>query len=289
MKKVLFATTALIASAGIAAADGHSSVTVGGYGFAGVVNNGTDTDVSSRVRLTFAATVETDAGVTFSAGARMNISNNTVDANSVIADGTDSSANTSLERGFVRMTADGLTVTVGATNGAMRSLARQATFFGFNDGGTLGFDNSDGGGNAFARNSDANDVVYAAYETGGLTIGLSSDTAGNTAELAARYEVGSVSFGVGINDDDGWMLGVEYSGGALGVEVGINSESTLMVGLAYDVSSTFTISAALQDGDDGDVIGIQGDYDLGGANLIGAIGQNKADDTVASLGVIFSF
>jgi len=171
MKKVLFATTAIFAFAGAAYADGHSSVTVGGYGFAGIKDDGDDTNgtdgaqVISKIRLTFAATVETDAGVTFGASTRMNISNNVqnVEANA-------------LERAKVTMKAGGFNLAVGATNGAMRSLARQATFFGFDDGGTLGFDNSDGGGNAdFVRRSDAQNNVYASYTTGGLTVGVSTN------------------------------------------------------------------------------------------------------------------
>ena len=76
MKKVLFATTALVATAGVAAAD----VTFGGYGRFGVIYNddeqtGVDsTDVTSRFRLQIDATAESDAGVTF--GARVRIQQN---------------------------------------------------------------------------------------------------------------------------------------------------------------------------------------------------------------------
>ncbi|MCX7565664.1 porin [Sulfitobacter sp. F26169L] len=71
MKKVLFATTALVATAGVAAAD----VTFSGYGRFGVryVDNGvTDsTDVTSRFRLQIDATAESDAGVTIGARVRL--------------------------------------------------------------------------------------------------------------------------------------------------------------------------------------------------------------------------
>ncbi|HSF92479.1 MAG TPA: porin, partial [Paracoccaceae bacterium] len=73
MKKVLFATTALVATAGVAAAD----VTFSGYSRFGVIyidddSTGTDsTDVTSRFRFQIDATAESDAGVTFGTRVRM--------------------------------------------------------------------------------------------------------------------------------------------------------------------------------------------------------------------------
>ncbi len=81
MKKVLFATTALVATAGVAAAD----VTFGGYGRFGLAyvdadNGDSDTDVTSRFRLQIDATSESDSGVVF--GARVRIQQNNTDNNS---------------------------------------------------------------------------------------------------------------------------------------------------------------------------------------------------------------
>ena len=42
MKKVLLASTALVCTAGIAAADGHSGVSLSGFAEMGVFDNGTD-------------------------------------------------------------------------------------------------------------------------------------------------------------------------------------------------------------------------------------------------------
>ncbi|KIC09414.1 porin [Leisingera sp. ANG-M1] len=72
MKKVLFATTALIATAGMAAAEG---VNISGYGrfgldwneandVAGNLDNTSSTNITSRFRLTFDVSTETDGGVT---------------------------------------------------------------------------------------------------------------------------------------------------------------------------------------------------------------------------------
>ncbi len=61
MKKVLFATTALILSAGFAAAE----VGVTGDGRMGLVYDGNDTQFSSRVRVKFTLTGESDSGLSF--------------------------------------------------------------------------------------------------------------------------------------------------------------------------------------------------------------------------------
>jgi len=278
MKKVLFATTALIASAGIAAADGHANVTIGGYGFAGFVDNGTTTDVSSKIRLTFKATVETDAGVTFGASTRTNIVN-----------GNNGGADTTFERSKITIDAGGLSVAVGATNGAMRSLARGATFYGFDDGGTIGFDNSTSDDLA-----DSGNNIYAAYSTGGLTFGIATDADGNNSEFGVQYKAGSFTVGLAGNDSDSIMLSAKYNSDTIDVTLGLADDATantelVVLALSYDVSSAFEISAAVADTGAGESFGLQGSYDLGGANLVGTVGETAAGASVASLGVIFSF
>ena len=85
MKKVLFATTALVATAGVAAAE----VSVGGFGYFGVAHDSAAADetfVTHATRLTFSASVETDSGVTFGASSRITISDN--NDNGQLGDGT---------------------------------------------------------------------------------------------------------------------------------------------------------------------------------------------------------
>ncbi|GHG82249.1 porin [Pseudodonghicola xiamenensis] len=79
MKKILFATTALVATAGMAAAD----VKISGYGRFGLDYNEanknvigrSDTNITSRLRLQFDMSTETDAGVVFNARVRMQSEN----------------------------------------------------------------------------------------------------------------------------------------------------------------------------------------------------------------------
>ncbi len=61
MKKVLFATTALVMTAGVAAAE----VSLSGDGRMGVVYDGDDVNFTSRARVTFTLSGETDGGLAF--------------------------------------------------------------------------------------------------------------------------------------------------------------------------------------------------------------------------------
>ncbi|WP_323716344.1 porin [Paracoccus aminovorans] len=67
MKKVLFATSALVLTAGVAAAE----VAVSGDGRMGVIYDGNDAQFSSRARVKFTLTGESDAGLSFGGSFRV--------------------------------------------------------------------------------------------------------------------------------------------------------------------------------------------------------------------------
>lgn len=71
MKKVLFATSALVLSAGFASAE----VALSGDGRMGVVYDGDDAQFSSRARVKFTLTGESDAGLSFGAAFRVDQEN----------------------------------------------------------------------------------------------------------------------------------------------------------------------------------------------------------------------
>lgn len=75
MKKVLFATTALVLSAGVAAAE----VALSGDGRMGIVFDGDDAQFSSRARVRFTLTGESDSGLSFGATFRVDHENYTED------------------------------------------------------------------------------------------------------------------------------------------------------------------------------------------------------------------
>jgi len=103
MKKVLIATTALVATAGVAAAD----VNFSGYARFGLLYNDAlvdETNVTSRFRLQIDTTAESDAGVEFGARVR-------------IQQGEGQQGTTNGARFFAR--ANGLEVGVGNIFGAL--------------------------------------------------------------------------------------------------------------------------------------------------------------------------
>ena len=273
MKNVLFATTALIATAGIASAD----VTVGGYGFMGIVYDGTDVDVSSKMRVTFKGSVETDSGISFTASSRINVT----DSASGPAQGALGSND--LERGKITMSAGGLNLAVGATNGAMKSLARATSYQGFNDGGVVGMDS-----NTSAINDGGNNV-YVSYSMGDITVGVGSTADGSEQDIAAKYTVNGFAIGVGVSNNNEWMLSGSYSTGPVSFALGYNSDETAVLSVGYDISDATSLSFGYQNAAAGDTYGVSVSQDLGGASLTGTLGRTAAGANVAGLGVMFSF
>lgn len=296
MKNVLFATTALVATAGVAAAE----VTVGGYGYAGVLyNEGRSIDanadgiedanggefyVEHAVRLTFGATVATDAGVEFGASSRITI--------------TDNNDNGMLGHNRIDMRAGGVSVRIGATHGAAKTLARVATFHGFNDGGALYYGASGIDSNNSALNDSGNNILMQ-YTAGAITVGAATQINGDESDVAVRYNGGAWNVGAGIATDDTWMLAFGYSAGAFAVALGVNGnadDSNDIVATAnYALSSATSINFGIDMDESTDTsnYGIQVSHDLGGASLIGNVGVvnsgGAGEATVAGLGAFFSF
>ena len=265
MKKVLFATTALIATAGVAAAD----VSFGGFGYAGVTNGSSTTTASQSVRLWLNASVETDNGVTFSAYQRVVNPNN---------------------YGYVKASSGGASITVGSTHGAIRKHARVAAFHGYNNGGIGYFDNAPG---ADTQN-DGGDNVYFNYAAGDLSLGLSTTSAevGGTRviEYGVSYAMNNVSVGFGANDGDFWAAKVTAKFGDVSVGVGTNEQDRTSMTVDMPLTAATTGSFAYQDSSAGDRYGFQVSHDLGGGvSLIANVQNDEADDKTSGLGVYFSF
>ena len=275
MKKVLFATTALIATAGVASAD----VSVGGFGYLGVnyssAGAGTTT-VSHATRLTFAGSVETDSGISFTAASRITI--------------TDNNDNGQLGHNSITMKSGGLTLKVGATHGAMKTLARVATFHGFDNGGLYyaaggsGIDNNVGLG-------DGGNNVLIRYDSGDFSVAAATNVAGGTQELAASYTFNSFTIAAGVDNNQQWQLAAKYNGGNWNVGLGTNDNSDIVLTAGYNISDATSIGFGIDRATNGTInaVGLQVSHDIGGANLVGAVGQVGGNTTVASLGVMFSF
>ncbi len=245
MKKVLFATTALVATAGVAAAD----VTFGGYGRFGVLytdpdNGDSDTNITSRLRLQIDMTAESDAGVTF--GGRFRLEGEERDA----ANGNRPEVNGA--RLFAR--SGGFEVGVGNIFGAIEFMPGMYTI----DLGLtgLGYD-------------------YTAYGTGGADA-YSSGGLGNAGDNGVEllYSAGDFSAHLSASDtDDRIAAHVAYSFGdftaALGAQSSDNDADTELVVALEGTLGAFDFGVAYADnGTGGDHWSIMGRVDVGAATNV---------------------
>lgn len=271
MKKILFATTALVATATVAAAD----VTVGGWGYVGVTKNAAGTNVTHGTRVTFSASVDTDSGVTFTASSRITT--------------TDNNDNGMLSHNKITVESGAFKLAVGATHGAMKTLARTVAFYGYDNGG-LWYQDGNPGLDSNVGLGDGGNNILATYSAGDFTVGLATDVAGTTTELAAKYAAGAFSVGVGFNDNSDWQVALGYSINDLSLGLGANSNDDVVLKVDYKLASGTTLGLAAERTTAATQYGVQASHDLGGgARLVGAAGKNLAGNTVASLGVMFNF
>ncbi|MBK4214529.1 porin [Paracoccus caeni] len=328
MKKALIASTALVLTAGVAAAD----VTISGYGRTGVIyvedRAGNESQIATRVRLNIDGSVSTDQGVDFGARVRLQWDQ-----------GDDA-----LESGspaYVYVTSNGLTVSVGNVSTAYDDAGLlYATELGAFDRSVGG--NSLGGFYAFESKSygGENDRVGVAvsYSVDDLTVrasyidpdqsglnevaygtdeefGISVDYTWNERlELSAAY----VQSGLGFDGNDQFFVGARYAvldnariglnyidngdfvdtaqnpngpvaGQDLGNTVALYGDYTLADGL-----TNIEAYIANNDGDwaskeTDNAFGIGVNYDLGGARLGASLQRNYDEKVTADLGVRFDF
>ena len=318
MKKVLFATTALIATASVAAAD----VSFGGYGRFGAMysdgvataataaNAGADgldgtaddvaavaagttngvTSMTSRFRMNINASAEADNGLTFGAMVRMQ--------DSATAAAALSGANFSVS-------ASGLKVTVGNINGAIESMnglyaqSLGLTGLGYHNnvanvaGGFWGWD-------ALSSTGNGREGVSVAYSAGDFGVMASySNTAGvdNTA-LNASYTFSGWTVALGyqdsnVNANDKTILTVAGKVGIAGLNLSVadNSGNTKYgIGADFSVGAATTVSAFVNSENAGEAYGLGVKHDLGGGTSIrGGVVQTATGGTIADLGLHFNF
>jgi outer membrane protein OmpU len=318
MKKVLFATTALVLTAGMAMAE----VKISGSGRVGLTyNDGRDdspanpaentTQVEYRLRFNIDASKETDSGVTF--GGRIRLQSD---------EGTEGAT---LSSAYVYTEISGFHVEVGNANTAFDSAALmynpEIGFVGNSQGDPLGsYFSFDSTGN----NGDSNYLaIFASYSVGDLNARLSYATEDQTGFPSVNEEI-SVSFDYkfgqftvsvaaatdagGIAGNDRFFVGGEYAlNDSTNVGILYNDNGTNATGL-LDVGNTITLygNTKLASGitlkgyvssidasdlapTDDVAAGIGAEYDLGGATLAGGVETRFNGTTYADLGVNFSF
>lgn len=296
MKKILFATTALVATAGVAAAD----VTFGGYGRFGVlyVDNGVtdDTNVTSRFRLQIDATAESDAGVTF--GARVRLEGEERDA----AGGTRAQFNG--VRYFAR--SGGLEVGVGNIFGALEFMPGQYPIDLGLTGHNYDYTAYQFGGDAYSSGglgSDGSNGVEVLYSAGDFSAHLSASDSFDRIAAHVAYTWSGWTFALGAQDSDR-TNDTEVTatvGGSFGIadvtlayaDNGTDGDIFVLAG-RVDVGAATNVEAYIADADKwaDTSFGIDFNHDLGGGtSLRGGIstGGSLGDGTAIDMGVRFNF
>jgi len=323
MKKVLFATTALVATAGVAAAD----VTFGGYGRFGVIyieGATNETTITSRFRLQIDATAESDNGITFGARARIQQDNDgdsngaNIGADAASAGGTFRTDRVETGINGIRYFArsGGLEVGVGNIYGAIDSmpgmypvelgLTGLSYDYIINKAGDYSATYDSDGNGAAGRNG-----VEVLYAMGDLKAHLSyseldlvtgnGDLEGERIEGYLAYTFSGWTVALGLQDSD-FATDTEVAltvGGNVGVaDLTFGYADNGTGGDAFAITAAFDIGAATrltavvldQESYSDTVYGVGVTHDLGGGtSLRGGVQNNRFGNTVADLGVRFNF
>lgn len=274
MKKVLFASTALVLTAGVASAE----ITLSGSANMGLKYNGTTTTVHNEIDFNIVGTGETDGGVAFGASIDLDAqSDNSVQTTDTTNDPE------------VYISYNGLKLTVGNVDSA-------ADRGGLSDLGYdgIGLDDVAEEPGAGTTRGFGSDDVRVDYTFGDIKVAASVDSAvsGDWA-IGASGSFDAISVDLGAGDTGGtsfWHLTAGYSAGAISAKATygeVGSADAYGLYVAYTTGDV-TVSAAYADDGSADAYGVGVSYDLGGAKLAGAVGE-VAGATVADLGISFSF
>ncbi|WP_413720671.1 porin [Silicimonas sp. MF1-12-2] len=285
MKKVLLASTALVLSAGVAAAD----VSVGGDGRMGIVSlNGADVSFTSRIRISFSASGETDGGLAFGGSIRADNAS-TVDGGGDVG----TAGSVFVEGAFGKLS-------MGDVSGAPEAAVGDLSGVGLTG---LGDFNE----MVYLSNSDRPAARWD-YSMGDLGLHVSADNPGPAGDqaygVAVTYAMGDISMGLGyesVGSSDHIIGGVSAGFGDATVKVIYGTAD--LAGVDFDqygasldyVFGAATVTAfytkAELGGVSGDAYGIGAAYDLGGgASLKGGIVDGDAlTDASYDFGISMSF
>jgi outer membrane protein OmpU len=308
MKKLLLTTTAIALSAGVAAAD----VTLSGDARMGITYNNLNDNkaaFTSRARVTFTLTGETDGGLAFGASFRADNSLIGVDLTKEDFDDAVTPGAAFGSAGSVFISGEFGRLTMGDTNGAaeqrngdlhavgLTGLGDRNEFTYLGNSGALRptarYDYTiDGFGVSLSYTNPANDLTVAAigfsYAIEGFTVGLGAERGTETGEPNLTHLVVSAGYAM-----DGISVKAMY--GNL-KEAGEPSEKQYGLSASGTFDSITVSAFGRRDFNKDTHIGIGASYDLGGgAALRGGIvntnfdAPNAKSRTVADMGLAFTF
>jgi outer membrane protein OmpU len=286
MKKVLLATTALVMTAGVAAAEvslsGSAAMGVGRDGDLTVtdVHNDTDFHAYSSAALTATMSGESDSGLTFGAAVTLSMGTSYAfaDDDGFNAESAGTSSEVYVAGGFGKI--------------AMKV-------------------NAEGLGQYKAYQTDdakGYDLQYT-HSMGALSVGLRADVDGDAADgdysVSLGYAQDAVSASLAYDADGAWGASGSYTMGAITATLGTDDASVSSIKVAYaadgmsasfktNTDSDWDLAAGYSangisvgvEMDESDVWSATAGYDLGGGAALAA-GVNSSDD--AHVGMSFSF
>ncbi len=303
MKKVLFATSALVASTGFASAQG---IELSGFAEMGIYGgSGMETQFFTDIDVTFTMSGETDNGLTF--GASVDLDEGGSGAAAVANNADDGGATIFISGNFG-------TVTMGDTDGALDWATKEVPtgsgsinddeevgayhgmggLDGLHDGQILRYDHSVGAF-GFAVSVELDDTA-ATDDVWGIGANYTFDFSGGSATIGAGYQEGgsgqeATAISVGVALDSGLSAGVIWGEGDLD-QAGANDDEYVSVGVAYSFDAITVGLNWAQDTDNGvetDGFGFSAGYDLGGgASVRFGYGEYGSSDSF-SLGVRMNF
>jgi len=278
MKKILLATTALVATTGFAAAE----MTWSGSANLGLKysDNGTTT-LHEEIDLGMAATGETDGGI----GWKVEMG---VDSN--VSDATPAEA---VDGGSVSLSGDFGTIRVGNVSTAGTSIGLPDVGF-----DTIGIDDAAEKG----RNAGAGIDVQWNYAMDDIALMGSFGSSSDAMAISAKWTSGALSIGIS-HAAAGATGGADATAASIGTSVGGFSVNMMAASHSTSANDSVGLSAAMPVDGLGTVTFVTGSNDTdaksswgvgfskalgGGATLAGAYGSANGND-VADLGIGFSF
>ena len=295
MKKILITTTALAATAGVAAAEvSLSGLARFGYVSTETAAGDTTSGTASRARVQFDASTTTDGGIGLNVRQRYQ---------------TEENSTNTMNAARFGLTYGGLSINMGNINGAVESAP--GVYMGTNSGGVglegnlwsnVALNNAGGSWNWTAYSSGgtgAQNGVEAIFSMNGLKVHV-SNTDTSTA-YGANYSMSNITLAAAREEvtsgaNKGYQItfasaGVSLSNASVTASWGSQDGTTKTVLAAtYDMSDALNVHGHFGSEDAGSSYGIGVNYGLGGGAFIDAgYDSNAAGDNRMSAGLQFFF
>ena len=298
VSNLLIATTALVATAGVAVAD----VKVSGYArFGALYNDGAADEIStaSRLRLQFDATTETDGGLTLGVRQRFQTEENAGGATGNGARFYATTGGLTIAMGNILGVIEAApnlylptkSAGVGLEGNGFRSLATNTV----SNGGRFGWTAYDSAG------AGATDGVEVIYSMNGL--GLHAHSTDGSYGVGANYALSDYKVAVAYEEFDGGnsILFASVGGKFAGFDAALSYADTSFGGVSaekfslrggYQANDALYVYgfASTENNSAGEAFGLGASYGLGGgASIEGGWTQTEAGDNLVSAGIFFSF